>query len=316
MNRLQDMGSRSSFEDFSFRIAGLFLKIVLPKSCILKKLLPSFEPFLQEKGTEEEYACVIEVRSGNQATILETGKLLSDVSVVWGDRFRFYECGQEYLTTVEGDHSEMHWSMNSNQEFSYSVISMPEDKAADVSVLSWLIMVAFGQASLLHQTLLIHASAVVWQGKGFAFLGKSGTGKSTHSKLWLNHMEGAELLNDDNPAIRLEANGEVYIYGTPWSGKTPCYKNKKAPLTALVRLEQAKRNVFSLKIGVEALVDVLPSCTAIRWNKQLFNEMANTVGILVENVQVAKLDCLPNKEAALLCNAELMKRIKINNPIT
>ena len=55
-------------------------------------------------------------------------------------------------------------------------------------------------------------------------LGKSGTGKSTHSRLWLKYIPDTKLLNDDNPAVRIMDNNTIMIYGTPWSGKTPCYK--------------------------------------------------------------------------------------------
>src|SRR5690606_4740994 len=155
------------------------------------------------------------------------------------------------------------------------VIYIPDDEPSINNVLSWLIMVAFGQTCLLHSTVLIHASAITCNGAGYAFLGKSGTGKSTHSRLWLEHIEGSELINDDNPAVRLENDGQVYIYGTPWSGKAACYRKLKVRLRAFVRLKQAPYNKVNWKKGLAAFICILPSCTAIRWNKQLFNEMNN-----------------------------------------
>ena len=52
-------------------------------------------------------------------------------------------------------------------------------------------------------TLMVHASVIASEGKGYMFLGRSGTGKSTHSSLWLKYIEGTELLNDDNPVVRV-----------------------------------------------------------------------------------------------------------------
>ena len=95
---------------------------------------------------------------------------------------------------------------------------------------------------------------VIQAGNGYAFLGKSGTGKSTHSQLWLRYLEGYELLNDDHPIIRL-VNDEVIIYGSPWSGKTPCYKNKQARLKAVVRLEQASENKIIILCPVKIRTD-------------------------------------------------------------
>ncbi|MDR2806405.1 MAG: phosphoenolpyruvate carboxykinase, partial [Dysgonamonadaceae bacterium] len=181
-----------------------------------------------------------------------------------------------------------------------------KDKFAG-AILSSFLMIAFAQSSVLYQTILIHASVVEKDGKGYAFLGKSGTGKSTHSSLWLRYVEGVELLNDDNPAIRIE-EGNVYVYGTPWSGKTPCYKNRKAPLKALVRLEQAPVNRFTWKKGVDALITLLPSCSALRWNTLLYTAMCNGLENVIGKVRIGYLECLPDKKAAMLCYKK-MKQI-------
>ena len=94
-------------------------------------------------------------------------------------------------------------------------------------------MYAFRTATL--GTLEMHASVIAHEGRGYLFLAKSGTGKSTQSRMWLRCIEGAKLLNDDNPAIRI-ADGRPLVFGTPWSGKTPCWRNLSVPVKALVRL--------------------------------------------------------------------------------
>lgn len=162
-------------------------------------------------------------------------------------------------------------------------------------------MIAFGQAALSFRTVLIHASVVEKEGQGFVFLGKSGTGKSTHSQLWIKNKDNVSLLNDDNPAVRILSDGRVKVYGTPWSGKTVCYKNRGVPLRGIVRLEQAQSNRFRKCLGSEALLTIVPSCTAIRWNRQLFGKMINHLETIVKNVTVGMLECLPNKEAVDTC---------------
>jgi hypothetical protein len=162
-------------------------------------------------------------------------------------------------------------------------------------------MIAFAQTAVLHQTVLIHASVVEKDRKGYAFLGKSGTGKSTHSSLWQKYIEGVDLLNDDNPAVRIEEDGNVYVYGTPWSGKTPCYKNRRVLLKAFVRLEKASANHFTWKTGTNALITLLPSCTSMRWNPMLYNEMCNLLEVIIGKVKAGYLECLPDKDAVMLC---------------
>ncbi len=91
---------------------------------------------------------------------------------------------------------------------------------------------------------LLHACVLEYEGNAYAFLGRSGTGKSTHTGLWLEYLEGANILNGDKPILGYQ-NGEIFAYGTPWMGKEGRGRKGKAPLKALVFLEQAKQNEIS-----------------------------------------------------------------------
>lgn len=73
------------------------------------------------------------------------------------------------------------------------------------------LIVMYALATANSRTALFHSSAVSCQGRGYMFLGVSGTGKSTHSGLWLRHVGGSELLNDDNPVVRIHDGGEVRV---------------------------------------------------------------------------------------------------------
>lgn len=229
-------------------------------------------------------------------------KLLSDISIVWGDNFKFMESADSYLTIideVENKNGKV-WKMESEKTFIQNNIYFNRNNLVGSSALSWLIMVAFGQASLRFNTALIHSSVVYNEAGAIAFLGKSGTGKSTHSRLWLNHIDTYQLLNDDNPAVKITDGGDAYIFGTPWSGKTACYVNKKAKLRAIVRLKQAPFNKFTDMLGKDALMTLLPSFTALRWNKEIFSTMINVIENIITKVNVGYLECLPNEDAAKL----------------
>ena len=100
--------------------------------------------------------------------------------------------------------------------------------------------------SLFHRFLLkyngcmLHSSAVVVDGYAYLFSANSGTGKSTHTRLWMEHFgDRAFIINDDKPSLRLE-EGEWYVYGTPWSGKHNINVNTRAKLGAIVFLERAE----------------------------------------------------------------------------
>ncbi|WP_249081020.1 hypothetical protein [Elizabethkingia ursingii] len=293
-----------------FQIADHIMELILPVQIEIDRCLPSFIDFITEEPLETVKISIQLELNSRQGDIGET-KLLSDVSIVWGDRFRFEESSENYITSVQSEEKSREWKMLSTKDFSQSTIYVLEEELYTTSILSWLLMVAFGQAMLKYNTVLFHASVIEKNGKGYAFLGKSGTGKSTHSRLWLKYIPDTKLLNDDNPAVRIMEDESVMIYGTPWSGKTPCYRNVGVLLEGLVRLRQAPENQWKKVSGKEALLSVLPSCTAIRWNRNLFDKMLNSLEKIISRVYVGQLSCLPDQNAAYLCSQELIKNNKL-----
>ncbi len=89
--------------------------------------------------------------------------------------------------------------------------------------------------------MLLHAAVLEYEGNGYAFLGRSGTGKSTHTGLWLKRLKGARIVNGDKPILEYK-KGEFIAYGTPWMGKEGLGCNASVPLKGLCFLEQAKEN--------------------------------------------------------------------------
>ena len=163
-------------------------------------------------------------------------------------------------------------------------------------------MVMYALATANSQTALFHSSVVSYQGKAYMFLGQSGTGKSTHSSLWLKYIEGTELVNDDNPVVRI-IDGVARVYGSPWSGKTPCYRNVVYPVGGIVKLDQAPYNEIKRLKGVRAYAAVVPSISGKRWDKRLAEGLHETENLLAQYVPVWHLDCLPDEAAARLsCN--------------
>jgi len=164
---------------------------------------------------------------------------------------------------------------------------------------SLMLMYAF--AGACENILEMHASVVMHGGKGYMFLGRSGTGKSTHSSLWLKHIPDTELLNDDNPIVRVGNDGGIRVYGSPWSGKTPCYKNKNVPLGGIVRLSQAPENRIKRLSLLEAYASVMASCSSFRPISQIAEYQHKTISSILASVPCWHLECLPDEAAARLC---------------
>ena len=167
------------------------------------------------------------------------------------------------------------------------------------------LMVLFALATADKGTVLFHAAVVSHQGKGYMFLGPSGTGKSTHARLWLKYIEGTELVNDDNPVVRISDEGHIKVYGSPWSGKTPCYRNVNYPIGAIVLLSQAPYNKIQRMGGIHAYASLMESISGKRWDSRIADGLHQTQNALVMNVPMWHLECLPDEEAATMCFAQI-----------
>lgn len=166
------------------------------------------------------------------------------------------------------------------------------------------LMILYALATANLDTVLFHGAVVSKDGSGYMFLGKSGTGKSTHARLWLQNIPGTELVNDDNPVVRLNSEGGricATIYGSPWSGKTPCYKNLEMPLGAVVQLSQAPYNRIRRLGGLQAYAVLVPSISGKRWDPKIADGLHRTENALAMNVPAYHLECLPDSAAAELC---------------
>lgn len=162
----------------------------------------------------------------------------------------------------------------------------------------YALWIAFNYSVASLQTIAIHSSSIVYQNKAFLYLGGSGTGKSTHTRLLCQYLTGTELLNDDSPILRI-MDGKCFVYGSPWSGKTACYKQKKAILAGITRLYQAPENALgqlSLHKSVAALLPSFPSELYLNY-KQL-HHVTDLISTILDSVEICSFKCQPNKEAA------------------
>lgn len=93
-----------------------------------------------------------------------------------------------------------------------------------------------------HDTVLLHGSAVAVNGQAYLFTAPSGTGKSTHTRLWREYFgEKAVMINDDKPLLQI-GKQQATVFGTPWNGKHGLGNNISAPLKGICVLRQGKQN--------------------------------------------------------------------------
>ena len=252
----------------------------------------NYEPFLCEEG-ETVFALTIgdgeapeyveEIRQEDEGQEIICGKTAADEAVFefhwWNDTAGWLVCSADYhegrlITT--GRH-----------------VKMAIDNA---------LMVLYALATADRQTALFHAAVVSYEGKGYMFLGPSGTGKSTHAGLWLRYIAGTTLVNDDNPVVR-----DGVVYGSPWSGKTPCYRNVHYPLGGIVVLSQAPYNRIQRLSGLHAYAALVASISGMRWDARIADGRHQTENALASTVPVWHLECLPDEEAARVCQLTIKR---------
>ena len=160
---------------------------------------------------------------------------------------------------------------------------------------------AYSFATLPHKTLLIHSSVIEKDGRGVMCLGESGTGKSTHTQLWLDHIEGTARLNDDGPVVRVMESGEVRVYGSPWSGKGAVYRAEWRPIAGFLRLSQAPENRIQKLGRIGAFSALLPSTLpTLQKEERTLDMICGTLSEMIISVPAYSLACLPDAAAARL----------------
>ena len=155
----------------------------------------------------------------------------------------------------------------------------------------------FYRLLLEHGGFMLHSSCVVADGRAYLFSADSGTGKSTHTALWLKMFgDRAFILNDDKPALRVE-EGVWYAYGTPWSGKHDISVNTRVPVAGIAMIERAEFNAIEPFGGAEAIAAVLKQANrpkAMEYRVRLMELLDR----LFRQVPVWKLRCNMEMEAA------------------
>ena len=166
--------------------------------------------------------------------------------------------------------------------------------------LRFALWLAYCMMGASHGRLPIHSSSVVHRGRAVLCLGESGTGKSTHTRLWLENIPHCHLLNDDSPILAVE-DGTVSVYGSPWSGKTHCYRQERYPVAALLRLSQRPENTIRLLPIVEAFTALQPSLPpAMAHDGRTLDMLVNFSSQVISATPVYHLGCRPDAEAAHL----------------
>lgn len=268
---------------------------------LLDRLAPRYAPFSRRESEAEKVPLLFSLHH-----VAPFEPLLGASQIIEFDcegSWCLYEQNNEQISITLQDsftHANLA-QMHSKPDFSEAKCWLSGNGNLREYCMNNFLMMLFAFASMDKQTLLFHASVVACDNKAYLFLAKSGTGKSTHSALWLKHVPGCELVNDDNPVVGIR-EGEVMVYGSPWSGKTPCYRNVKVPVKGMVNISRSTENNIARLGVVQAFASLLPSCSGVKWDVHLYRAQSDSLSAIISRVPIYQLGCTPNREAAVVCS--------------
>ncbi|MCR4993860.1 MAG: hypothetical protein K6A32_00520 [Bacteroidales bacterium] len=281
-----------------FKVALHRLQVNLPDALAAKEVIPSFSPFVCDE--EGDVLFTMDVRVGvapDFANMDEIGQFDCGGANhgVYRDQAGSYAFE---ISLPMCDGGQLSCCLTARDDFRHCQAVLTGTSLRQHQFgLNNALMMAFAFAAAQQDTLLVHASVIRNAGYGYLFTAPSGTGKSTHTHLWYQYIPGSDLMNDDNPVVRI-VDGQTRIYGSPWSGKTPCYRNIWAPVGAITRIEQRPENTIRRMAPVEAFAALLPAVSSMKWDRRVYEGICQTISRLLRTTPVYWLGCRPDEEAA------------------
>ena len=287
----------------TYKVADHLFSIEMPQDSFLwDRMKMSYGPF--EVVSQENEDCIFSLLVCDE-TVAE------GASLVYSNKEDVEEgfIAIEVFRTPDGHYFEL--TQPGSPQINSKLIISDDFRTAKVSLAGrqieqWLIFntsvdFCFLLATSGRGTVLTHASSVIYEGRAYLFLGKSGTGKSTHSRMWQTALYNVVLMNDDHPVLRVGEDGTTTAYGSPWSGKTPCYKNISAPLGGIVRISRAPYNKARRLVPIQAYASLMTSCSGMTWDKDLADGRDRTLQGIVSGTPCWVMECLPDEDAAKVC---------------
>ena len=282
-----------------YRVGGHLFLVCEDTKIHHEKLMPSIQPFAAAHTEEDpvftlhiQLSATLPIPSEGLIGTFDCGGCLHDVYDLRGEGYCIV------FHHINGDTCGLLCTDKNGQEGIVHLMNTP--LSHQQFVLGNATMIAYAYATADKKTVLMHASVVSLEGRGYLMTAPSGTGKSTHTRLWRQCFDQCELVNDDNPVVRIE-QGKAMVYGSPWSGKTPCYRNVCHPVGAYVRLFQEPENNIHPYQPLEAYAMLLPAMSCMVWDKRMQTGVSKAVAEMVRLNPMYRLGCRPDEAAARLC---------------
>lgn len=184
-----------------------------------------------------------------------------------------------------------------DEDFKHVKIVINEEAFSDLETAEYIYSgMVFLEMAQRHGLLPLHSSAITFQGEAILFSAPSGTGKSTHARLWKERFfEQVDWINDDKPLLKLEGD-KVFVYGAPFSGHYRENMNQKYPLKSIIFLQQGSTNDIVKLDEKEALQRLMTNILRPR-EESIWDQSLTILEEIIKNIPMYLLDANMTQEA-------------------
>ncbi len=279
------------------KIADLLLKVQseIPLNGLISEKPLSFST---EEGFAEDGVNIFVKQTENLDD--DYGRLLYDPGDIW----KMYRKGEYFNAVINYDSKEPMGIVSTAGDWKNISVSLNGSYNKQSGLLNTAGFELVLRAAIqFNKGAVFHSSGLDDNGKGVLFVGHSGEGKSTQSRLWQN-FEGTMVFNEDRNAVRIIGE-DVFCYGTPWGGTANIAKNHKVPLSVIVMIEKSEEN----RIERMPISEVVPKLIARSffpyWDEKLSSLAISNITSITAKVPVYKLSCKPTSDVVELVRSVL-----------
>ena len=213
-----------------YRVADHHFAICGADLCQMIAKIPGFIPFESSDDVEDDFSFI----SNDLLPVDFKVQYSFDYENILGE-FGTTEDGFFLRQTPEGEEPLYMWCKEGDNRVYFN-------GNPSLRLFRFALWIGYGLMTYDKGTIAVHSSCIVSNGKAVIFLGESGTGKSTHTRLWREQFgDRCYMINDDKPLIRFDGEA-IRVYGTPWAGKYNLGRNTSAPLKAIIQLRRGSEN--------------------------------------------------------------------------
>lgn len=271
-----------------------------------------FEPFLED-GKENPSA---HIHMGEQIQISQNWRVrpLSEVPEITGELLLFgsqldvYRCSGDYMLRFPSNHHLALCMLSfDGKEAVFYYDGSTQQEAVDE--LFYGFRAAFFYLAALHGKYALHSASNYYQEKAWLYSASSGTGKTTHVKLW-EKLYAVPVLNGDLNLLGME-NDEVFVYGIPWCGTSGVYTTKKYPLGGIILLKRGTENRVCKLPQDERQLYTAQRMISPAWTEKQVDDSLLFAEKLSDRIPIRRLYCTQEPSAAAVMKEYIDKYLTI-----